>query len=125
MLLFLQSLHQHATVAELLKATDKSTLLDFFQYKANTDNETYVDTEKVESNQDSIEADWKTGQVDRTHLLLRAYSNVTMSPKRWSELYMNMLQKTQQLVNHHVHPKDHNGEHQILKGNKQSMCASC
>ena len=60
MLLFLQSLHQHATVAELLKAADKSTLLDFFQYKANTDDETYVDTKKVENNQDSIEADWKT-----------------------------------------------------------------
>jgi hypothetical protein len=124
MLLFLQSLHQHATVAELLKAADKSTLLDFFQYKANTDNETYVDTKKVENNQDSIEADWKTGQVDRTHLLLRAHSNVNMSPKRWSELYMNMLQKTQQLVNHHVHPKDHDGEHQILKGDNQSMCAT-
>ena len=63
MRLFLQSLHQHATIAELLKAADKSTLLDFFQYKANTENETYVDAKKVEQNQDSIEADWKAGQV--------------------------------------------------------------
>ena len=93
MRLFLQSLHQHATIAELLKAADKSKLLDFFQYKANTENETYVDAKKVDQNQDSTEADWKAGQVGRTHLLLCAHSNVNMSPNRLSELYMNMLQK--------------------------------
>ena len=116
MLLFIQSLHQHASVAELLTAVSKSTLLDFFQYKSNTDNETYVDPVKVETSQDSIDADWKTGQVDRTHLLLRAHPSVEMSPDRWSHLYTNMLQKTQQLVNHHIHPKDHEGTHQVLKG---------
>ena len=55
--LFIQSLHQRANVTELLKAVNTSTLADFFQYKSNTDNEAYVDPEKVDSSQDAIETD--------------------------------------------------------------------
>ena len=117
MLLFVQALHQHSSVAELLQSCDGNTLSSLYRYKANTDSEVYVDPTNVEKNQDLIEADWKTGQLNRTHLLLRATPDTNSTAELWSKFYRNIVQKTQQLVNHHMHPKDPvSGEHQVLTG---------
>lgn len=117
MLLFLQSLHQHSSMQEIVDELKRSnTLLNrFYDYKQHVDCECYHDPAAFNAEQDQLESEWPLYK-DRAHLLLQPLCS-DLPQTEWDRTYTQVVQQTQKLVNHHVHPLDHDtGERTLLPG---------
>ena len=117
LLAFLQSLHQHSSVDELVSALrlNPSIVDDFFAFKNHCDNEQYSDPEKFAHQRDTLEKDWPLYET-HSHLLLQPEYDGTMQADRWRKTYFSLVQRTQQMLNHHVHPLQPDGERTMLPG---------
>lgn len=122
LMLFLQCMHQHSTlheIAEKLRHAVKgaSLLQDFCTFKAHVDREVYEAVEAFRAQRKVIEDAWPL-YAEYAHLLIQpsveaiphllqqdseSLREFVKEGERWKCEYLKVVQRTQQMRNHHIH----------------------
>ena len=123
LLLFLQCIHQHSTLTEIAeKIRDEingpKIVNRFFEYKKHVDNEMYHNHELFQKRRKQLESDWplypnsahalvQPASADTlNHILISAAELVQRNGAVWKEGFLQTIQRTQGMFQHHVHLPD-------------------
>ena len=86
-------------------AADPGLLCKFYSYYNHANKETYDDLPAFENIREGLENEWLEKYPNNTHPLVQAkYDDMTV--QQWQQLAAPLVQRTQQMFNHHIHPVD-------------------